>query len=349
MMIRAALRDLQHRRRRFLVAVLGAGLVLAMSMIMSGLSDSFQNEAEHTVRLAGADGWVVAAGSAGPFTTSSLIDDTAVTTMRAAEGVLTAEPILISRQAVVTSGDPVFSILIGVHPGHLGSPQPDAGSPLAKPGEAVVDSRLDVDPGDTIRIGGEQFTVSGTVRSSLFAATPVAYVSIDEARRLGLEGAPLSSAVLVRGSPRLMPPGLTMMTPSEAVADAMEPLKSARGTIAMVRTLLWLVAALIVGSVLYLNALERMRDMAVFKAVGASSWSLAVGLAVQAAIVALLAAAVAAALATLLAPVFPMPVDLSPSLFLMLPAVALTISLMGAAGGMRRSVAVPPALAFGAP
>jgi putative ABC transport system permease protein len=348
MMIRAALRDFQHRRRRFLVAVLGAGLVLAMSMIMSGLSDSFHHEAEHTVHLAGADGWVVAAGAAGPFTTSSLIDDEAVAAVRAADGVAAAEPILISRQAVATSGEPVFSILVGVRPGRLGSPDPDAGTALVRNGEAVVDRRLDAAPGDTIHIAGRPFTVSGTVRATLFAATPVVYVSLADAREIGLEGAELSSAVLLLGTPTRVPDGLKTMTPAAAVADAMEPLKSASGTIAMVRTLLWLVAALIVGSVLYLNALERTRDIAVFKAVGASSSAIAAGLALQAMLVALLASVVAAGLATLLAPVFPMPVHLSLSLFLVLPAVALSISLVGAAGGMRRAVTVPPALAFGA-
>lgn len=348
MMIRAALRDLQARRRRFLVAILGAGLVLALGMIMSGLTASFHNEAARTVALAGADTWVVSDGAAGPFTTSVLIDDSALAAVRSSVGVQEAEPILITRQAVVATGEPVFSILIGVQPGKMGAPRPTHGAPLAMPGEAVVDSRLDVRVGDTVAVAGRPFTVSGTVRSSLFAAAPVVYVAIEEARALGLEGAPLSSGVLVRGTLLEVPDGLQQLSPTQAIADAMEPLKSASSTIALVRTLLWLVAALVVGSVLYLNAIERTRDMAVFKATGTSAGSIALGLAVQAAVVALLAAAVAAASATALAPRFPMSVELSARLYLMLPMVALAVSLVGAVSGMRRALVVPPALAFGA-
>ena len=47
----------------------------------------------------------------------------------------------------------------------------------------------------------------------------------------------------------------------------------------MIAVLLWIVAALIVGSVIYLSALERTRDFAVFKAVGVSTRSVIAGLA----------------------------------------------------------------------
>ena len=104
-----------------------------------------------------------------------------------------------------------------------------------------------------------------------------------------------------------------------------------------------------VGSVLYLNALERTRDMAVFKATGTSGRSIAAGLAVQAGVVALLAGAVAAVIATLLVPRFPMAVELSTRTYVMLPIVALSVALLGAVGGLRRALTVPPALAFGAP
>ncbi len=349
MMIRAALRDLQHRRRRFLVAVIGAGLLLAMSMIMSGLTDSFHNEASRTVHLAGADRWLVAEGAAGPFTAITMIDDTAVQRVRDTAGVTSASPVLISRQSVATTGKPMFSILFGAAPGALGSPQPTEGSPVGKNGEAVVDNRMEVSVGESITIAGQPFTVVGRVRSSLLASTHVVYVSLDDARRLSVEGSALSTAVLVTGEPASAPAGLRSMSPDDAIADAMEPLKAPSGTIAMVRTLLWLVAGLVVGSVLYVSALERTRDMAVFKAVGTSSRAIAGGLAAQAVVIAAFAAAIGAALATLLAPAFPMTVELSPRLYLLLPVVAVAVSLLGSLGGVRRSLVVPPALAFGAP
>jgi putative ABC transport system permease protein len=348
MMIHAALRHLQSRRRRFLVAALGAGLVLALSTVMTGITASFNNEAVRTVALAQADHWLVPTGAAGPFTTTRLIDEQTVHTLQTDTTLDAVAPILVTRQSVVTTGAPRFSILMGVEPGRLGAPHPSAGAPLDGPKQAIADTRLDVPVGSTLTVAGTTFNVVGTVRSSLFAATPVVFVGIDDARQVSVEGAKLSSAVLVRGAIYDVPAGLKVMTSEAAVADAMEPLKSANQTLAMVRTLLWLVAMFIVGSALYLNALERTKDFAIFKAIGTSSRAIAGGLVVQALVVALLASAVAAALAFVLAPRFPMTVEISKASYLTLPLVALVVALLGAAGGMRRAVTLPPSLAFGA-
>jgi putative ABC transport system permease protein len=348
MMIHAALRHLQFRRRRFLVAAVGAGLVLALSMVMTGITASFSYEAVRTVALSRADYWLVPVGAAGPFTTTRLINEQTVNALESDHTLDDVAPILVTRQSVTTSGEPRFSILMGVEPGRLGAPSPSAGAPINGPNQAIADTRLDVPVGSTLMVAGTTFKVVGTVRSSLFAATPVVFVGIDDARQLSVEGAKLSSAVLVRGAINNVPAGLKAMTPDAAVSDAMEPLKSANQTIAMVRTLLWLVAMFIVGSVLYLNALERTNDFAVFKAIGTSSRAIAGGLVVQALVVALLASAIAAALAFVLAPRFPMTVEISTAAYLSLPLIALAVALLGAAGGMRRAVTLPPSLAFGA-
>jgi putative ABC transport system permease protein len=117
----------------------------------------------------------------------------------------------------------------------------------------------------------------------------------------------------------------------------------------MVAVLLWIVAVLIVGSVVYLSALERMRDFAVFKAIGVPTRSVLAGLALQAVVVALLAAAVGVILTQLLAPLFPMTVVVPMHAYLALPAIAVAIGLLASVAGLRRAVAVDPALAFGGP
>ena len=65
-------------------------------------------------------------------------------------------------------------------------------------------------------------------------------------------------------------------------------------SITIVAIMLWIVAALVVGSAIYLSALERLRDFAVFKAIGVPTRDIAGGLALQAIVVALLAALVVA-------------------------------------------------------
>ena len=47
--LRAALRDLQWRWKRFVIAVVGVALVFAMGLIMTGLSESFSLEVDRTL------------------------------------------------------------------------------------------------------------------------------------------------------------------------------------------------------------------------------------------------------------------------------------------------------------
>jgi putative ABC transport system permease protein len=106
---------------------------------------------------------------------------------------------------------------------------------------------------------------------------------------------------------------------------------------------------LIVGSVVYLSALERLRDFAVFKAIGAPTRSILAGLALQAVVVALLAAALGVALSRLLEPLFPVTVVVPTRAYLALPVIAIVIALLASVAGLRRAVTVDPALAFGGP
>ena len=117
----------------------------------------------------------------------------------------------------------------------------------------------------------------------------------------------------------------------------------------MMAWLLWVVAALIVGSMIYVSALERIRDFAVFKAVGVSTRSIMAGLALQAVVVALLAALLGAIVSVLLGPLFPMRVDIPTLAFVLLPVIAVVIGLLASVAGLRRAVTVDPAVAFGGP
>src|SRR4029077_11624063 len=63
----AALRDLQWRRRRFIIAIVGTGVVFAMTLVLTGLANGFTVEAHDTVDDAGVDHWMIPSGAAGPF------------------------------------------------------------------------------------------------------------------------------------------------------------------------------------------------------------------------------------------------------------------------------------------
>ncbi|CKY39657.1 putative glutamine-transport transmembrane protein ABC transporter [Mycobacterium tuberculosis] len=66
-MLFAALRDVQWRKRRLVIAIVSTGLVFAMTLVLTGLVNGFRVEAERTVDSMGVDAFVVKAGAAGPF------------------------------------------------------------------------------------------------------------------------------------------------------------------------------------------------------------------------------------------------------------------------------------------
>ena len=68
-----SLRDLQWRRRRFLIGVLATGLVFALTVVMSGVNASFHNEINRTVNAFAADKWIVPADVSGPFTSTARV------------------------------------------------------------------------------------------------------------------------------------------------------------------------------------------------------------------------------------------------------------------------------------
>jgi putative ABC transport system permease protein len=216
--------------------------------------------------------------------------------------------------------------------------------------EAAVSSRVGSKVGDRLEIGSRSMKVVGIVDdSTALAGQPNIFLTLQGAQQVGYAGQPIVSSVGVLGTPTRVPDGFRAIDRAGAVDDLMRPMKAAVSALTLIAVLLWAVAALIVGSVIYLSALERTRDFAVLKAVGVSTRSVLAGLCLQAVIVAVVAAVVGGLLSLVLVPMFPMHVDVPMSAYLLLPVVGVAVGLLASAAGMRRAVTIDPALAFGGP
>jgi putative ABC transport system permease protein len=347
MMWQATLRDLQWRRRRFMIAITGTALVFAMTLLLSGLSASFTLETDRTLKAIGGDVWVVKEGASGPFTAFSPVPETDAARVAAVDGVTEAQPIIYLHQTV--GDEPKDINLFGVVPGALGEPAVSKGRGLQGPGEALADSTLGADVGETVQMAGRDYEVVGvTKHTTLNGGIATMFITLDDAQTL-LGGNPIASAIVATGVPTAPIDGLRVMTLDEARTDLLRPLKNASQSIDFVKILLWIVAACIIGSIVYLSAMERTRDFAVFKATGTSNGALGAGLALQAVILAIAAAVLASVIAILLAPVFPLPVEIPTSAFVILFGIAIVVGLLASLAGLRRAVKVEPALAFGGP
>lgn len=339
-MLRAALRDLQWRRKRFVIAMAGVALVFAMGLIMTGLAASFDREVERTLDGIGAGGWAVAERVSGPFTSFSPVPETA--------GGPGAWPLLTIGQTLGEGADVTDLIVIGIDPAGVGAPRISDGAPLATAGQAVADEELGRDVGDVVSIGGQELEIVGRVSGQrLLAGLPVVYFVLDDAQEMVVQGQPFVNAFVYAEPPASAPAGLRLMTNEQVGADVLRPLGDAKSSIGLVRVLLWLVAATIIGSVLYLQAMERTRDFAVFKATGTSTAAIGAGLALQAVVLSLAAAVLAAIVASALAPVFPLNVEIPADGYLMLPLVTVSVGLVASLVSLRRTATIEPALAFG--
>jgi putative ABC transport system permease protein len=350
-MWRNSLRDLAWRRRRFAVAVAGAALVFASTLVLVGLTDSFHGEIHHSLRAFRADGWIVKSGGGGPFTSFRLIPEGTAAEVGRLPGVHRADPLIIVRQTARGPKGIVDANLVGYNPGGIGTPPVVAGRGAKRSGEVVVDEALKgVRVGGSVDISGRRFSVVGTTRGlTLFAGTPNVYMPIADAQDLLLFGQRLVNVVVVRGMPADLPEGLRAMSTAQVAADVARPLAKAVAALAFAQRILWIVAAFVIGAVVYTSALERARDFAVFKATGVSSGYVLAGLALQAIILSLIAAIVGIGVSRILIPLFPLhvtfPIRSVPVLFVEAIVVGLISSLFGA----RRAVSADPAVAFGGP
>ena len=300
--------------------IVGIALVFAMGLVMRGLSESFSLEVDRTLHALDAEVWAVSEDASGPFTS--------FVPLLASTGGPDASPVMVLRQTI-SDGETLPT----------SSRRRRAGSPwLAAGGPRVTTSEVQGKPGrrrlrccrarrhllhGRLRVPGGRHGLGSTpLRRSARGLLPL--VTPKPSRSEASHWRPRSCTP---PPPSSVPAGLKTMSIGEVKTDVLRPLQDAMSSIAFVRLLLWIVAATIIGSMLYLQAMERTRDFAVFKATGTSTVEIGMGLALQAVALSLTAALLAAGLAVVLAPLFPMPVEIPTSAFLLLPVVTVTVGL----------------------
>jgi putative ABC transport system permease protein len=344
------LRDLQFRRRRFVIAVMGTALVFSMALIMSGMAEGFRTESKNTIAAIGADSWVVRRGTAGPFTAFTQITPAVVAQMKTAPGVVLAEPVILARRTMPLGNSLLDVNLLGYTIGGIVQPPVVEGLAPARPGEAAVDKRAHVPLGATLVLGGRTVRVVGLMDGiSWFGGVPGAFIPLEDVQAMVFEGRPVGTTIITRGVPVSTPTGFVAISSEQARADMLRPIDNGMNAISNIQLLLWVVAAMIIGVVVYLSALERVRDFAVLKALGGSSRKLFAGLVTQAVLIALIAAALAMGIAQVLVPRFTLLVTIPTKAYGLLPLIGALVGALASLSGLRRAVSVDPALAFGGP
>jgi putative ABC transport system permease protein len=349
-MLFTALRDMQWRTWRFVIAIVVTGLVFAMTLVLTGLANGFRVEDERTVDSLGVDMFLIKSGATGPFLGSAPFSEAEQQMIARAPGIVAAAPLAYKGTTFKNGDSTREAAMFGAPAGGPGMPAMSDGRAPSSPDEIAVTSTIGRRLGEELEVGSRKLLIVGIVNNSTsLAKTPNLFLTTEGVQQLEYNGQPLVSSIGIRGKLAHAPDGFRVVSRTVAVDDLMRPTRIAVEAIRIVAILLWIVAALIVGGVVYLSALERMRDFAVFKAIGVAAGSILAGLVLQAIVVAILAAAFGAGLARLLAPLFPMNVIEPAAAYPLLAVIAVGVGLLASATAVRRAATVDPALAFGGP
>lgn len=335
-MLLLALRDLQHRRGRAALTVALMAVVMTLLFIMSGLVEQFNAEPRLATDRSGGDlNWVVSRGTGGPFTSPTPVD---AELLRDVPGV----PILVAASAL--GEDRV--LLVARDYSFLDEPSLTEGRYPLRDGEIVLDETAALAVGDTTTLGGFDSIVVGLTRdATVFAGVPLAFTTLEFGQRVAVGGQDL---VLAKLTVRTSPVGgeLKSLTPQQVADDTRIPLEGAISSVALVKALLWLITIIVIAAIIYVTALERTREFAVLKAVGARTPRLGASLLLQGLVLTIVAVVLAGVLQSFIAPSFPLTVRLPSNAWATIAGRAAIASLVAGVAGVLRVKSTPAAEAF---
>ncbi len=322
---------------------------MAMAILLAGLVGGITAETQNTVGGVGANHWVLTHGSGGRLAAVGVFPQSDEAAIASSPGVTRADSLVVLPQEIVHAGAKTSTVnVFGVTVGGLGSPRVTSGQPLSGSGQVVANTNAGVSVGEHIEIGTSAFRVVGLVTGrTLLAGTAMVYITVHDAQSLGFGGRPLITAVAISGNPATVPAGLQVFSTAVIEQRTIDALSNAVSSIQNSKVLMYIVAVIIIAALLYVSALQRVRDFAVLKALGSSTAALLASLAMQAVIVSLLAAAFACIICNFMGGIFQQQVAIPTSAYYTLPIAAIIVGLISSLVALRQATGADPAAAFG--
>src|SRR5690349_2379690 len=234
-MLMAALRDMQWRRRRFVIAILSTAIIFAMTLVLTGLANGFRVEADKTVNSLGVDVFLVKAGASGPFVGATPFAPVELRRVAQAPGVDAAAPLAYAGGTATLDGSTRNVDIFGAPENGPGMPAVSAGRPPSTRDEVAVSSTLERGIGDEVEIASRKLRIVGIVENSTALANlPNVFLTTEGAQQLVYGGEPLVASIGIRGTLDQAPPGYRAIDRNGAVEDLLRPLKVAVNSITIV-------------------------------------------------------------------------------------------------------------------
>ncbi|WP_371775352.1 ABC transporter permease [Streptomyces sp. NBC_01438] len=354
-----AWRDLRFARGRF--ALMGTVVVLITLLVglLSGLTAGLARENTSAVTGLSADHLAFAAPPDGQSVsfTNSTVKESAWRSWAGQPGVEKAQPLGIRTiDAAAVAGERTAAVsAFGVEPDSGLAP---SGTPVG-PGKAVLSEQaaedLSARTGDRLRLGGTEVTVAAVAGDASYSHTPVVWTALADWQRLGADGAARATVIaltttdgadLAAGDRAAGTSTLTL----DGSLTAIGSYQAENGSLQLMRGFLFAISALVIGAFFTVWTIQRSGDVAVLKALGASTPYLLRDALGQAVVMLAIGTGIGTALASGIGALVSggaVPFVLEASTVLVPAAVMIVLGAVGAALSIRRITAVDPLTALG--
>ncbi|MEU4804617.1 ABC transporter permease [Actinosynnema sp. NPDC023587] len=361
-------RDLRFAKGRF--ALMGAVIVLLTLLVglLSGLTAGLGRQNVSGIEELPADLIAFGAPESGPESgpesssaesvpavsfADSTVTEEQVRRWAATPGVRTAEPLGVATTKASGARNAAVTVF-GVRPGSGLAPVGDDRSVLLSTGAADA---LGAGAGDAVTLAGRTLVVTAVRGDSWYSHTPVVWATVDTWRLAAPPDAQAATVIALTTTstaPDLTSTDAALGTHTVPTGDALAGIgsyASENGSLQLMRGFLFAISALVIGAFFTVWTIQRSGDVAVLKALGASTAGLLRDALGQAVVVLAggtligtgLAVAAGAALAGSAVPFL-----LTPATVLLPAAVTVLLGAAGAALAVRRITSVDPLTALGA-
>jgi putative ABC transport system permease protein len=361
-----ALQEIRRKKLQFGLISLIVGLVVYLLVMISALGTGLLSAMSGAVDSFDADLVVFSADSNDSFLRSELTADQrdAIAELAGADRTGGIGYMAATVQAAGESDD--FA-LFGFEPGSIAEPAVRSGGAIQGEREILIDRSLarahGLKIGDQIIIRNAlidyEFTIVGEIDEGQFLGLPSAYVVLDQWREMRYPGqaeeAPAASVLLLReetdnlGARIEAAIGNTSAVSKSGAVSAIGGVTQQQQVVMTIELFGFIIGALVIGAFFFVLTMQRAYEIAIFKALGASSWYIFGQLIRQVVAVALAGLALGAPLAVVTDVALPtdIPLEITVGAFLTGGASITIAALLGSLLSARQVVRVNPISALG--
>ncbi|MEQ1716352.1 MAG: ABC transporter permease [Hyphomicrobium sp.] len=373
-----AYRDIRHNLFRFLLTCAGLGLLLGVVLAMIGIYRGLVVDALTIARSPAVDIWVIEANTRGPFAEASRIPGDTREAIARIAGIVEAGSITYQTVEADLRANKLRLYVIGYEPTRPGGPPAVVeGRTLGRSHfELVADISTGLELGAKLQLGRNVFTVVGRTQYQVASGgDPAVFISLLDAQKLQFDLAPPAFRVqLARGTSgagrdtvnavvaRLQP-----NTSSESAVATIKRWKHlaaitqegqetiltqslvdrARRQIGLFTSLLLIVSAVIIALIIYTMTMEKMKQIATLKLIGAPDKTIVAMIVQQALALGIIGFISGTTLIFNIKDYFPRRVVLEADNVAALAAIVFVVCVVSSGLGVRAALKVDPATALG--